>query len=1060
MYASLRYAFMALRLLRAFLLTLAIASLTAGAGLAAGTTGSISGTVTDSKTGLPLPGVKVAAVSPTGSYVATTNQKGFFSFTGLSPDSFTVSFELPGFAPASVTGVSVAADQVQEVNSKLEKSIRTIGTVTNRSPGGAFQPNQTQDTYTVTASQIETIQGRADAISESNLLVSLPGATYDSSGYPVLRGGRENEEGFEFEGIDYTDAFTSQFVNSLALNPSVGSLQLTPGSGDASTGNAGTGTINLISKRGTYPAFGSAQATIQGPDYDHELAAEYGFATPNGRFSNYIAFQGSRDFGADYGHGVPAEDIDKTFYVPDQIGDDIVDNMVFKFGKGNAQSLQLFFQNQMYIYTGAYGGYSNLNYKTNDPYYLANAEGASGLTAPEIQGLIGLLPYQPSATSALNTPPGQYFQPNSTLKLQYSNNLDSSTFFTAKLYRVSSVTNFDFPFNAQSVIFGGYDLLQGGNRTGGQFDVTKQLGSKNLVQAGGRFDYLSPTYDQIDPGDGFFAAAYGGLVYDFVPSATPECATIGVTCGYLFNYLANPGVVPRNDEQSSTTRQDFATYVTDSFTPSEKLKIQGGLRIDGSDYRFGSSLSQYYAPASINAAGFPLTAAGVAVTSDTQQYAINVPSDETKPIVIEPRLATAFQLGPRDSVRASYGRSVEFASLGVVDWNQGRGQFSRFANVPPNIPAFGTTAAVCGVTANLTCQNYADELYWINQDFLEGIPYQPVKPATFNNYDFSYSHDFGRGVEMKVTPFYRRGYDDTADVANPLLGSNGQPLLNPDGTIIFGPTTSTSLGVERTSGIEFLLTKEAPIGFSGSLSATYINETSNVIPNSGSEDFFPSIPSQSLALGNEYRVGFLSPFQATLAAQYKSKGGLRINPQIYYNRGYPIGEGLITSTYINGVPLNVPNTNVTDPNGSSSATQYVDPQNPGSIKNPNIDASRGTPEGASAGGVLSHGAVFGNITIEYSPPGTHSTVGLQILNIANNVYNGFGQGSQLNTNTRYQPVATGISGPQSGYSAVNGQYPTLGQAYYYPAYDSGQSPYLVFPQYDVTQYQLYYNFKL
>jgi hypothetical protein len=1027
---------------------------TSGSLLAAGTTGSMNGTVTDQKTGLPLSGVKVTAVSLTGTYAATTDAKGFYSFTGLTPDTFTVSFELAGFQPASVTGVTIFADQSQEVNSKLEKSLSTIGSVTVRSPGGAFQPKQTQDTYTVTGSQIETIEGRADAISESNLLVSLPGATYDSSGYPVLRGGRENEEGFQFEGIDYTDAFTSQFINSLALNPSILSLQLTPGAGDASTGNAGTGTINLISKRGTYPGFGSIQGTVGGPDYNHELGLEYGFATPNGKFSNYFAFEGTRDFGADFGHGIPADLIGRSFSVPDQISEDIVDNMVFKFGRTNNQSLQLFYQNEIYNFTGAYGEPAGLTFKPGDPYFLANAEAFSGLSASQIQGLIGLLPYQPSSASPLTRSPEAYFQPNSTLKVQYSNNLDSSTFLTAKFYRVAAVTTFDFPFYGQNVFFGGFYLNQGGNRTGSQIDLTKQLGTKNLIQVGGKFDFLQPTYDQVDPGDGFFSALFGGLAYDFVPNTAAACPFgVNAGCGYLYNYLANPGVIPRNNEQSSTTRQDFSTYLTDSYSPNEKLKIQAGLRLDGTDYRFGSSLSQYYAPASVNAAGFPLTAAGVAVTSDTQQYAINVPSADTKPIVVEPRLAAAYQLGARDAVRASYGRSVEFASLGVVDLSQGKGQFSRFSAIP-------ATFASCGVTGNLTCQNYADQLYWANQNFLEGIPYQPVAPTTFNNYDFSYSHDFGKGIGFKISPFYRRGYDGTALVANPRLGPNGQPLLNPDGTIIFGPNTATNLGVERTTGIEFLLTKEAPIGFSGSLSATYINETSNVIPNSAGEDFFPSIPTQSLALGNQYRVGFLSPFQATAAVQYKSKGGLRINPQIYYERGYPIGQGTVTAVYINGVPFNVPNTNVTDSNGSSSASSYVDPQNPGSLQKPNIDATRGTANTASAGGVIGRGAVFANLTIEWSKPGSRSTIGVQITNLGNNVYNGFGVGNPIVTNTRYQPVATGISGPQSGYSALAGAFPTLGSAYYYPAFDNGQSPYLIRPSYDVTQYELYYNLKL
>jgi hypothetical protein len=1011
--------------------------------------------VTAAKTGLPLPGVKITASAPTGTYTATSDAKGFYSLTGLPSDTFTLSFELAGFQPSTVTGVSVFADQIQDVRAVLEKSLSTIGRITSRSEGGAFQPKQTQDTYTVTESQIQTILGRSDATSESNLLVSLPGASFDSSGYPVLRGGRENEEGFQFEGIDYTDAFTSQFVNSLALNPSIHSLQLTPGAGDASTGNAGTGTINLIAKRGTYPGTGSIQGTIQGPDYDHELGLEYGFATRDGRFSNYISFEGTRSFGYDYGHGTPANLIGQFFTTDNTIGNDIVDNMVYKFGRNLSQSLQLVVQNEVYIFNGNYGGNAGLNYKTADPYYLAVANEYTGLSPAQVQSLTSLLPYQPSATSALNTSPGSYNQPNSTLKLQYSDNLDSSTFLTAKFYRVAATTTFDFPFAGQDVTaFSSYYLLQGGQRTGGAIDITKELGSKNLVQVGGKYDFLQPTYDQQDPGDGFWSGWYYGELYDFVtPKGCPAFLSGILTCGYLYQYLSNPGALPRNDEQSSTSRRDSSLYASDTFSPNEKLKIQGGVRLDGSHYTFGSGLSEYYAPAELSADDYPLNAAGQKVTSDSQPYLVNLPNDETKPLVVEPRLSAAYQFGSYDAVRGSYGRSVELAPLGDVDWNQGTGQFARFSNIPAHY-------ADCGVTQNLTCKNYADELYWINQNYIEGVPYQPVKPATFNNYDFSYSHDFKHGISVKLTPFYRRGYDALTLVANPLLDKNGQPILLPDGSIEYGPTTATNLGVERTSGVEFLLTKEAEYGFSGSLSATYINETSNVIPDSSNEDFFPSIPSQSLALGNQYRVGFLSPFQATAAVQYKSRGGLRINPQIYYERGYPIGQGLLTAVYVNGVPYNVPNTNVTDPNGSTYAPQYVDPQDPGTLKNPHIDATRGVAEGASAGGVISHGAVFGNLTIEWNKPGSRSTIGLQILNIANNVYAGFGNGNQYATNTRYQPVATGISGPLSGYNALGAQYPSLGIGYYYPNFANGQNAYLLQPSYDVTQYQLYYNFKI
>ena len=625
--------------------------------------------------------------------------------------------------------------------------------------------------------------------------------------------------------------------------------------------------------------------------------------------------------------------------------------------------------------------------------------------------------------------------------------MNSSTFFNVKFYRIVSTTTFDFPYDGQNYVEPDFYLLQGGDRSGTQAEITKQIGAKNLVKVGGKYEYLHPVYDFDDYYDGVFdSSLYANAagvtnVNDFLPG------------GYLSTQGIGPSKDPIVSEESSTNRQDYAAYITDTYSPSSKANIQGGLRLDGSNYRYATTDSWYYAPAKVNAAGFPLNAAEQAVTADNQAYVTNVAAQALHPLVVEPRLSASYELGPHDAIRASYGRSVELASLGDVDYGGGVGQYSAFRGVASNNP-------ICGITGNLTCKNYADQLYWQNQNTILGVPYQPLEPATYNNFDFSYSHDFGKGVGFKVTPFYRRGYNVPALVANPRTDANGNVLLNSDGSVMFGPSTATNLGVNRTTGIEMLLTKETAFGLSGQLSGTYINETSNVIPGTTNEDFFPSIPSQSLALGNEYRVGFLSPLQFTAALQYKTKTGFRINPILYFNEGYPIGQGLLTAAYVNGKPANVPNTNVTNPNGSSVSTQYVDPENPGSIYAPNVVATRGTGEGNAAGGILSRPSFFANMTFEYTPPGAHSTFGIQILNIFNNVYAGLGGGNNTVINTRYQPVASGVSGPSSGYSPTYAQYPSLGEAAYFDAMQSGQSAYLIGPQFESRQVQLYYQLKL
>ncbi len=1102
------------RLIVGVLLAIALFVNSAGT-LLAGTTGTISGTVTDGKTGAPLAGVRVTAVSPTGQYSSKTDAKGFVSFTGVSPDTYTVSFEITGYQPASLTGVNVFADQIAQVTTGLQKSLKTIGSVSARSPGGAFQPTQTQDTYTVSSSQITTQLGKANAVSETDLLVSLPGASLDSSGYPVLRGGRENEEGFQFEGIDYTDAFTSQFINSLAINPGIGELQLIPGAGDASQGNTGTGVINLISKRGSNPAFGDIEVDALAQPFDHQLSFEYGFATPNNRFSDYIAYTGTRENNQFGSRGTVAKDLGTgAFYATNFfISDNLTNNLIYKFGKSNQQSLQLFYENQTNNFLGNYGGYGGMSYAAGDQFDMYYLPFYTGLNPYQFGQLAERIPGQPAlsqlstcttasetipyaAGPAFNTPcysapldrgPENYYQPNDVWKLQYSNNIDASTFFTLKAYRTNAVVTFDFPFLEDDIFEQSLYLKQGGSRSGLALDSTKQINSKNLVQFGGKYEFLKPIYDQVDPVDGVLAAS-GGLigsspgyeVGDFVSPNSAYCPTSYIfgagQCGYLWNNfkstggpnwsLTGPGQIPRNNEQSVTDRQDASFYLLDQFSPSDRLKINAGLRVDSTNYQLppltgcnptsgaentSDPTSWYNTAAECNYAP-----TGYHKDSQGQLYPYTtLTTSETHPVVPEPRLAFSYQLTKNDAIRAEFARSVELASLGDIDLMNPVGIYSAYANVPSYNVFTNSPATYCGIFQNGLCHNYAEQLRWDNQNLIEGVPIQPVQPETFTNWEGSYSHQFPDNISVKLTPFYRRGYNQLALVDEPRINpATGQPLLAPDGSYEFGPSTETNLGTSKTTGLEFYLTKEAAYGFSGSLSATYINEFSNVIPTSASEDFFPSIPIQSLQLGNLYRVGFLSPFQSTLALQYKTHGGFRINPVISYDRGYPIGAGTIAPFVVNGKPYNVAETNVTSPFGSTGAWAYVDPLNPGSFFHPNIYATRGTPESASAGGVLSSPHFRTNVSFEFSPPGSHHTFGLQIANLFNQLYGNPG------LNARWQPVATGIGGPLTGSSQTFYQFPELGISSQYANDRYGYDPYLISPNQTPLTLRFYYQLKL
>ena len=100
-----------------------------GALLAAGTTSTISGTVTDGMTSVPLVNVKVTALSSSGSVEVLTDAKGHYSIIGLRPDTYTVTFELRGFEMVSIVDVTVLPDQNDNVSEKMERNLATIGRV-------------------------------------------------------------------------------------------------------------------------------------------------------------------------------------------------------------------------------------------------------------------------------------------------------------------------------------------------------------------------------------------------------------------------------------------------------------------------------------------------------------------------------------------------------------------------------------------------------------------------------------------------------------------------------------------------------------------------------------------------------------------------------------------------------------------------------------------------------------------------------------------------------------------------------------------------------------------
>lgn len=266
----------------------------------AGTTGGISGVVTELGTATPIPGVKVTVTSPSQSASVITDARGRFAFVSLAPDTYTIGLQKTGFEPLAYAGVAVFADAQQTLNLSMRVALKTIASVTSRSAASLVRPGTTADIYSINAAaQARTaVLGGGGALNSAySAIASVPGAYVpaNQNGYLQavhIRGGDASEVGYEFDGIPVNRAFDNYPSGSLS---SLGQLELqvytgaTPANAEAQ-GLAGF--INQVIKTGTYPGYGTANVSLGSPIFYHSANVEAGGATPDRDFSYYVGIGG------------------------------------------------------------------------------------------------------------------------------------------------------------------------------------------------------------------------------------------------------------------------------------------------------------------------------------------------------------------------------------------------------------------------------------------------------------------------------------------------------------------------------------------------------------------------------------------------------------------------------------------------------------------------------------------------------------------------------------------------------------------------------------------------
>jgi hypothetical protein len=1061
-----------------------LAPLATPAYAAGGQYGSVQGTVVDASTKAPIAGATVAMAAPTGNYTTTTNGSGFFNFLGVVVDTYTLSIQAKGYDSLQQSGITVTGDQTIGLgNISLSKTLHTIAHTTSRPLNGAFQPTQTIDQYTVSGNRIIETTGKAATTNENALLLAVPGVTLTNAGSPTIRGGSAHEVGYQFDGVTFTEPFLASNGNGEStgsgLFNGIGNVQVVEGAGDATQGNVGSGVINLIPKRGASPSFGYLDVEAGGPSYFHQLAFEYGFATHDDSFSDYISYNGQRyDPYHGYVNSNPA--LFGNYYGRSyQRNDQFLNNAVFKFGHNHNQSLQVLYMNTSAVGYGDYGGvpgqYSPTNpngfayYPYDVPYNMGSVfepsgpnfgaePGASqgllaflsGYDANQFSNLIALNAYTPGVNIPVQGPQEVDSLQTRYLKFEYDNNLSANTYLALKYYNWEQLEYNDTSYSngASAGYATGNGTLGGiatpvwqqvgGPTVGGQLDITQQLGSKLTVTLDGKYDIVEPVWNSYQSGLAVFgigALNFGDLASSQGPSSLDWLPTNPITGapGYIYNYFCGstpwaagapkPSCLPRlpnwGIDYEGNKWQNYGAGIRFQYAPVNPVRLDLGVRYEGQNEHWTDELDNF----------------GQGVPTATVNNPFAVPSSYftnafLHPTEFEPRAGLTWEVDPRTSVRFGYGRSAVFSvgqNGGTPFWAAGLAPYMSVpipdcatnagSAAPATACVTGGTATtpfsfVCGITgkpgyATFPCKSYGAALYWA-EDSVETPDAGNTHPAIYSNYDLSFSHQFSNGWGARLTPFYKLG--TTLPTFNLIA-------VLPGGGAIFG---TSNLGLNRTTGVEFnLTTPDRPVGVSGFFSATYQNVLSTTPPLSVNETNVPLVSPATLALGDTYRAGYVSPFSMRLGGTYNTRSGFSATPVIQFNIGYPYSLGTLNAAQLaNGTFANVPRVNfgpsigtfaqlsgLQNQGGAQLAPYYYDPADPGTVSNPNIFVTRGTPATSASGGYLSHYNMTGNLTLQYKRGG--NTFGIQMANLFGNAY----VNSVPTINPFYQPVATGLSGP-------------------------------------------------
>lgn len=227
-------------------------------GLYSGTTGKISGKITDAETGEALVGANIIINE---SFMGTASDAdGNYFILNIPPGIYTVSISMMGYQRIEFEHVQVNIDVTTRIDAALRTTVLELGeTVVVTAERNLVLKDMTSSFSSVNADQIENLP-----VQQIQEVLRLNAGIIESNGRLHIRGGRPGEVAYWVDGISATDIYDGR-MSVRVENSAVQELQVISGTFNAEYGQAMSGIVNIITKEGSRKYAGELK--VYGGDY-------------------------------------------------------------------------------------------------------------------------------------------------------------------------------------------------------------------------------------------------------------------------------------------------------------------------------------------------------------------------------------------------------------------------------------------------------------------------------------------------------------------------------------------------------------------------------------------------------------------------------------------------------------------------------------------------------------------------------------------------------------------------------------------------------------------------